>query len=96
MKLLGAYMPATAATGFTTEFALYAGAPGSAASSANHARKSITILGANSRLVFSRKGVPFFRRVTESLPEDPESQTPRDCGSPSRRTDTAADPAAVP
>ena len=30
MKLLGAYIPATAAIGFTTESAVYCGAPGSA------------------------------------------------------------------
>jgi hypothetical protein len=30
MKLLGAYIPATAAMGFTTESAEYSGAPGSA------------------------------------------------------------------
>src|SRR5450755_4748782 len=52
MKLLGAYIPATAAMGFTMEPAVYSGAPVSAASK-NRASRNISSLSAKCGRVLS-------------------------------------------
>jgi hypothetical protein len=58
MKLLGAYIPATAAIGFTTESAVYCGNPVSAPPASSDATikteiSGILILGADLTPVFS-------------------------------------------